>query len=80
MKKQKVTQLNLNRIDLQQKYNDDYKKIIVTYHDGSTRDFTPDEWFYFEKNVRKMAKKIKFIDKKRPLWISTQINKLLKKI
>lgn len=80
MKKQKVTQLNLNRIDLQQKYNDDYKKIIVTYHDGSTRDFTPDEWFYFEKNVRKMAKKIKFIDKKRQLWISTQINKLLKKI
>ena len=31
-----------------------YKKIIVTYLDGSKKEFTPDEWALFEKRINRM--------------------------
>lgn len=45
----------------QSKYLEKYKEIIVTYHDGETKVFTPINWATFEKGVRKVAKNIKFV-------------------
>lgn len=45
----------------QSKYLEKYKEIIVTYHDGETKVFTPINWATFEKGVRKVAKDIKFV-------------------
>ena len=45
------------------KYEEKYSKIIVTYHDNVTKDFLPYQWAIFEKGIRKIAKKIEFIEK-----------------
>jgi len=60
---QKASGEVLKRLDKQQEYFDKYEKIIVTYHDNGTKDFTPDQWFVFENRVRKIAKDIEFIKK-----------------
>lgn len=50
-------------LDNQLKYEKKYKEIIVTYHDNAKKSFTPYQWALFEKGVRRIAKKIDFINK-----------------
>lgn len=46
------------------KYELKYKEVIVTYHDGVDKSFTPTEWAIFEQAVRLIAKKIIVINHK----------------
>lgn len=45
----------------QRDYENKYLKIVVTYGDGSKKDFTPDEWALFEEGISNIARKIKYI-------------------
>jgi len=42
-------------------YEKTISKVIVTYGDGGTKEFTANEWFIFEYNVRKIAVKVDVI-------------------
>lgn len=54
--------LNKDIVKRQTDYIERYKEIKVTYYDDLTRTFTPYEWAIFEIGVRKISKKIEFID------------------
>lgn len=46
----------------QLEYEKLYSKIIVTYHDNVKKEFTPINWATFEKGIRKVSKKIEFVE------------------
>jgi len=46
----------------QQEYEDKYSKIIVTYGDHETKEFSPSNWFIFEDRVTEIAKRIEYFD------------------
>ena len=43
--------------DKQKHFKAIYQKIIVTYLDGSKKEFTPDEWALFQKRIESMKTK-----------------------
>lgn len=55
---------NKEIISNQSRYSNKYEKIIVTYYDGETKEFTPIDWATFEKGVSKIAKNIEFVELK----------------
>ena len=57
-----IKQLGLKKTEKAIEYEQKYKKIIVTYHDGVDKEFTPHHWAIFEEKVSKIAKKIKYIE------------------
>jgi hypothetical protein len=52
----------LKRTGKQLEYYETIEKVIVTYHDGGTKEFDSDNWFIFEDKVRPIAKKIKIVE------------------
>jgi preprotein translocase subunit Sss1 len=50
--------VNTTLLKRQREYQLKYKTIIVTYHDGSVKEFTPIQWATFEDGVRKIAREI----------------------
>jgi hypothetical protein len=56
----------LKRTGRQLEYFETIDKVIVTYHDGGTKEFDSDNWSIFEDKVRPIAKKIRII--RRPNW------------
>ena len=54
--------INPRNAKTQSDYNNEYSKIVVTYHGNSKKEFTPTNWFIFKKGVTKIAKKIEYYD------------------
>jgi len=52
----------MKKLQKQQEYEDKYSKIIVTYGDNETKEFTPSNWFIFEDRVTEIAKRIEYFD------------------
>ena len=44
-------------------YEKTIDKVIVTYGDGSVKEFNANDWFIFEKGVRSIAKSVDVIKK-----------------
>jgi hypothetical protein len=49
-------------VEILEKYLATIKKVVVTYHDNETKDFSPNEWYLFEERVIKVAKEIQIIN------------------
>lgn len=75
-----IQQLKLKKTEKAIEYEEKYEKIIVTYHDGGTKEFTPHYWAIFEDRVSKIAKKMKYIElnpkPKKSCWVKRIIKKI----
>ncbi len=54
----KEKQLEQRQID----YESRYTEILVTYHDGFVKSFSPSDWAIFEEKVTKIAINIVFVE------------------